>query len=73
MYWNYDAMDAKWYLFVETDEGDKNIAEVGQDEDGTYYWADDNGDGYCDFATAEEAIIDADIYLGVVQEVVCNE
>ena len=60
MYWNYDAMDAKWYLWNETEA----IAEVGQDEDGTYYWV-DLGDncGYCDFATADKAMADADGYF----------
>lgn len=59
MYWNYDAMENKWYLWNETDDGEEAIAEVGQDEDGTYYWItlDDNC-GYTDFETAEEAMTD---------------
>lgn len=56
MYWNYDAMDAKWYLWVETDDGEKNIAEVGQDEDGTYYWVElENETGYYGYDTTDEA------------------
>ena len=64
MYWNYDAMENKWYLWNETDDGEEAIAEVGQDEDGTYYWADDDGKGDYGFATAEKAMTDADYYIG---------
>ena len=64
MYWNYDAMENKWYLWNETDDGEEAIAEVGQDEDGTYYWVDlMDADGYCGFDTMDEAKADIEAYF----------
>jgi hypothetical protein len=62
-YWAYDAMDNKWYLWSNTDD-EVQIAEVGQDEDGTYYWIEiENTTGVGDFATANRAMADADHYF----------
>lgn len=56
MYWNYDAMENKWYLWNETDDGEQAIAEVGQDEDGTYYWVElENETGYYGYDMIDEA------------------
>ena len=63
-YWAYEADNQKWILWSHTEDDEVQIAEVGQDEDGTYYWVDDNGKGDYGFATAEKAMSDADYYIG---------
>ena len=60
MEWIYDAMENKWELYADA-QSDEVLAEVGQDEDGTYYWVSlDDNCGYTDFETAAEAMTDAD-------------
>lgn len=63
-YWAYEADNQKWILWSHTEDDEVQIAEVGQDEDGTYYWIEiESTCGYCDFATAEKAMADADNYF----------
>lgn len=63
-YWAYEADNQKWILWSHTEDDEVQIAEVGQDEDGTYYWIEiESTCGYCDFATAEKAMADADHYF----------
>ena len=64
MEWIFDVMENKWELYADA-QSDEVLAEVGQDEDGTYYWIDLSDDcGYCDFATAAEAMADAEEHFG---------
>ena len=62
MYWTYDTMENKWYLWNETDDGEQAIAEIGQDEEDTipglktYYWIElENETGYYGYDTIDEA------------------
>lgn len=60
MFWEF--YKNKWYLFPNDEED--SIAEIGVEEDGTFYWVEcETQSGYNGFETFKEAQTDAQAYF----------
>lgn len=59
MYWEF--VNCKWYLFRDEED---SLAEVGVEEDGTFYWIEcETQSGYDGFESLKEAKADAEAYF----------